>query len=70
MMRLITGFAIVGGMLTFLPGPIASAASNTATTLFPLDGPNQLGRTPPSIATRRTATAASSPAPTCAHPTV
>jgi hypothetical protein len=42
MMRLITGFAVVGGMLTFLPGPIAAAASNTATTLFPLDGANQL----------------------------
>ena len=42
MMRLIAGFAVVGGMLTFLPSPIASAASNAATTLFPLDGPNQL----------------------------
>jgi hypothetical protein len=29
-------------MLAFLPGPTSSAASNTATTLFPLDGPNQL----------------------------
>jgi hypothetical protein len=42
MQRLITGFALVGLMLTFLPTPISSAASNTATTLFPLDGPNQL----------------------------
>jgi hypothetical protein len=42
MMRLVAGFAVVGGMLTLLPSPIASAASNAATTLFPLDGPNQL----------------------------
>jgi hypothetical protein len=42
MKRLITGFAVAGSMLTFLPTPIAPAASNTATTLFPLDGPNQL----------------------------
>lgn len=42
MKRLITGFAVVGGMLALLPGAVSSAASNTATTLFPLDGPNQL----------------------------
>lgn len=42
MKRLITGFAVVGSALTFLPAPVAGAASNTATTLFPLDGPNQL----------------------------
>ncbi|MGA7053680.1 MAG: hypothetical protein WBZ37_20890 [Mycobacterium sp.] len=45
MKRLTTGFAVVGSMLTFLPAPnapIAQAASNTAVTLFPLDGPNQL----------------------------
>ncbi|GAA4296045.1 hypothetical protein [Mycobacterium paraffinicum] len=42
MKRLMTGFAVVGSALTFLPGPVAGAASNTATTLFPLDGPNQL----------------------------
>jgi hypothetical protein len=42
MKRLIAGFAVVGGMLAFLPSPTSSAASNTATTLFPLDGPNQL----------------------------
>jgi hypothetical protein len=42
MMRLISAFAVVGGMLTVLPSPISSAASNSATTLFPLDGPNQL----------------------------
>jgi hypothetical protein len=41
MKRLIAGFA-VGGMLAFPPSPTSSAASNTATTLFPLDGPNQL----------------------------
>jgi hypothetical protein len=41
MLRLITGFA-AGLTLTFLPTAISSAASNTATTLFPLDGPNQL----------------------------
>src|ERR1700739_3945686 len=42
MKRLMTGFAVVAGMLTFLPTPTSWAASNTATTLFPLDGPNQL----------------------------
>jgi hypothetical protein len=45
MTRLVTGFAVVGSMLTFLPTPVTGirlAASNTATTLFPLDGPNQL----------------------------
>ncbi|MBW0015620.1 hypothetical protein [Mycobacterium sp.] len=42
MKRLITGCAVVGGLLTLLPSPVAGAASNTATTLFPLDGPNQL----------------------------
>jgi hypothetical protein len=42
MNRLIRGFAVVGSMLTFLPAPNAQAASNTAVTLFPLDGPNQL----------------------------
>ena len=42
MMRLVTGFAVVGSMLTFLPAPVSSGASNTATTLLPLDGPNQL----------------------------
>lgn len=42
MKRLITGFAVVGGMLALLAGPVSSAASNTTVTLFPLDGPNQL----------------------------
>jgi hypothetical protein len=42
MKRLVPGFAVVGAMLTLLPTPISWAASNTATTLFPLDGPNQL----------------------------
>src|SRR5215469_10284753 len=42
MKRLITGFAVVGSMLAFLPTPIAAAASNTATSLFPLDRPHQL----------------------------
>ena len=42
MKRLITGFAVVGTALTFVPAPVAGAASNTTTTLFPLDGPNQL----------------------------
>ena len=41
-MRLVTGLAVVGSMLTFLPAPVSSGASNTATTLLPLDGPNQL----------------------------
>jgi hypothetical protein len=42
MKRLTTGFAVVTGMLALVPAPLCSAASNTATTLFPLDGPNQL----------------------------
>lgn len=42
MKRLATGFAVVGSMLMVLPVPTSTAASNTATTLFPLDGPNQL----------------------------
>ena len=42
MKRLTTGFAVVGSMLTLLPAPNSLAASNTAVTLFPLDGPNQL----------------------------
>jgi hypothetical protein len=42
MKRLGMGFAVVGLMLPFSPAGIAQAASNTATTLFPLDGPNQL----------------------------
>lgn len=35
-------FAVLGAMFVLLPAPTSSAASNTATTLFPLDGPNQL----------------------------
>src|SRR5262249_50465676 len=42
MMRLVTGFAVVGSMLTFLPMPVSSAARNTAPTMFPPAGPNQL----------------------------
>jgi hypothetical protein len=42
MMRLVTGSTAIGLMLTFLPTPICAAASNTATTLIPLDGANQL----------------------------
>jgi hypothetical protein len=42
MKRLAPGFAIVGAVLTLLPTPVCSAAANTATTLFPLDEPNQL----------------------------
>lgn len=42
MMRLVSVSAVVGGMLALLPSPLSAAASNTATTLFPLDGPNQL----------------------------
>ncbi len=42
MKRLMTGLAVVGSALTLLPAPSSWAASNTATTLFPLDGPNQL----------------------------
>ncbi len=42
MKRLLPVFAVVGTVLAVPTSPIASAASNTATTLFPLDGPNQL----------------------------
>ncbi|MCV7091918.1 MULTISPECIES: hypothetical protein [Mycobacterium] len=42
MKRLIAGFAVVGSTLTFAPAPVCLAATNTATTLFPLDGANQL----------------------------
>jgi hypothetical protein len=42
MKRLLPGFAVVAAMLALLPVAHAAAASNTATTLFPLDGPNQL----------------------------
>jgi hypothetical protein len=41
-MRLVTGSTAIGLMLTFVPTPICAAASNTATTLIPLDGANQL----------------------------
>jgi hypothetical protein len=42
MRRLVVGFAVVVATLTFLPTGVTRAASNTATTLIPLDGPNQL----------------------------
>lgn len=42
MMRLVTGFAVVAAMPMFLPPATSWAANNTATTVFPLDGPNQL----------------------------
>ncbi len=42
MKRLVTGFAVVGCMLTFLSTPISAAGSNTATTLLPVDGATQL----------------------------
>ncbi|HTX97255.1 MAG TPA: hypothetical protein VME67_21890 [Mycobacterium sp.] len=42
MIRLITAFAVVAAMVTLAPAGVSGAASNTATTLFPLDGPNQL----------------------------
>jgi hypothetical protein len=42
MMRSVMGLATVGLTLVSLSAPVAGAASNTATTLFPLDGPNQL----------------------------
>jgi hypothetical protein len=42
MKRLVVGFAVVGLMFPFMPVGVGQAASNTATTLFPLDGPNQL----------------------------
>jgi len=70
MTRLLPGFAVVAAMLAFLPGPIALAASNEGTTLFPLDGPNQLETHMHSIASSPTATVTSPRGPTCAHPTV
>lgn len=42
MRRLMTGLAIPALMLTFLPSPTSAAASNTATTLFPVDETTQL----------------------------
>ncbi len=42
MKRLVIGLAGVGLMLAFVPPAVCPAASNTATTLIPLDGPNQL----------------------------
>jgi hypothetical protein len=42
MKRLLMGLAVVGLMFPFAPAGVAQAGSNTATTLFPLDGPNQL----------------------------
>jgi hypothetical protein len=42
MTRLVTCSAMAVLMLTWLPGPHALAASNTATTLMPLEGGNQL----------------------------
>ncbi|MFY2861621.1 hypothetical protein ACOJVU_18215 [Mycobacterium sp. THU-M104] len=39
-MAVAAGSAVVGAALTF--APFANAASNTATTVFPLDGPDQL----------------------------
>ena len=42
MKRLVMGFAVVAAVPMFLPAGVSGAASNTATTLFPLDGTNQL----------------------------
>jgi len=42
MIRQVTGVAILVAVLGLAPAGAASAASNTATTLLPLDGPNQL----------------------------
>lgn len=42
MMRLVSGFAVAAALPMLLPTGVCAAASNTATTLFPLDGPNQL----------------------------
>ena len=33
-MRLVTGFAVVGSMLTFLPAPVSSATGNTAANIL------------------------------------
>ena len=42
MMRLATAIAGAGLMLVLTPPAVSPAASNNATNLFPLDGPNQL----------------------------
>ncbi|MDR3655561.1 MAG: hypothetical protein P4L48_07785 [Mycobacterium sp.] len=42
MVRPVAGIAVIVAMLALVPAGLARAASNTATTLFPLDGPNQL----------------------------
>jgi hypothetical protein len=73
MMRLIAGFAFVGSMLTFLPAPITGirlAASNTATTLFPLDGPNQLETHMFLNCLKADGHCDFTAGPICAHPTV
>ena len=41
-MRLATAIAGAGLMLVLVPPAVSPAASNNATNLFPLDGPNQL----------------------------
>jgi hypothetical protein len=42
MKRLVVALAGVGLILALTPPAVSSAASNNATTTFPLDGPNQL----------------------------
>lgn len=45
MKRLVTGLTVAGCLMTFLPmtgTPVAGAAANTATTLFPVDETTQL----------------------------
>ncbi len=42
MKRLVPGLALAGLIVTFAPAPMAAAASNTATTLFPVDDTTQI----------------------------
>ncbi len=42
MIRPVAGIAAVAATLAVVPVGVSRAATNTATTLFPLDGPNQL----------------------------
>jgi hypothetical protein len=70
MKQLVTGSAIAALMLTFLPTQIAPAANNTATTLFPLDGPNQLETHTFLNCFKSDGHCDFIAGPTCAHPTV
>ncbi|EUA23372.1 hypothetical protein I553_5708 [Mycobacterium xenopi 4042] len=64
--RLVAALGGAGLMLGL--APLSSAASNTATTLFPSTRRLSSRRTSSSTVTGQRAVAISPPAPTCAHP--